>query len=196
MPERRCPGQDLRFWKPQDIFDVRCPYCSTDIEFWKDEPIRFCPQCAHEVRNPRIDLGCAKWCKFAKECLGTAIDEGALNVSVVERLMAILAKTLESQPQALAKAQRHLRRAEELHAAEGGDACVVKAAALMLGQEAPGFNRRQILEEAGLTPELVSEVCGLVEAVEAGQARDSTEYRILWKVAESPATDSSVGDKI
>jgi hypothetical protein len=60
----------MRYWKPEDIFDVRCPYCDTSIEFWKDEPMRLCRTCRNEVRNPRIDLGCAKWCKFGGQCLG------------------------------------------------------------------------------------------------------------------------------
>jgi hypothetical protein len=63
-----CPGQDMRFWKPKDIFDVRCPYCGAEIEFWKDDPLRYCPGCGETVSNPRIDLGCAKWCKYVKEC--------------------------------------------------------------------------------------------------------------------------------
>ena len=66
----RCPGQDMRYWKPEDIFEIKCYSCGTKIEFWKDEPMRICKSCQKENRNPRIDLGCAKWCKFANECLG------------------------------------------------------------------------------------------------------------------------------
>jgi hypothetical protein len=66
----RCPGQDQRYWTAEDIFDVPCPHCSFVIEFWKDEPFRICRECQKEVRNPRIDLGCAKWCKFADQCVG------------------------------------------------------------------------------------------------------------------------------
>jgi hypothetical protein len=65
----RCPGQDQRFWKPEDIFNVRCPKCKCEIEFWKDEPYRECPDCKVTIRNPRLDLGCAEWCKFSKDCL-------------------------------------------------------------------------------------------------------------------------------
>jgi Zn finger protein HypA/HybF involved in hydrogenase expression len=67
----------MRSWKPEDIFDVKCPFCGAEIEFWKDEPALTCRQCAREVRNPRIDLGCAKWCKAARECLGQSPEEQA-----------------------------------------------------------------------------------------------------------------------
>jgi hypothetical protein len=64
----RCPGQDLRYWTPDDIFDVKCSNCGQVVELWKDEPLRICPGCSREIHNPRIDPGCAKWCLYAKEC--------------------------------------------------------------------------------------------------------------------------------
>jgi hypothetical protein len=48
-------------------FDVKCPLCAYEIEFWKDEPYYNCPDCHNEVRNPRLDTGCANWCKYAEE---------------------------------------------------------------------------------------------------------------------------------
>jgi len=66
----RCPGQDQRYWRPEDIYDEPCPRCGTEIEFWKDEPMRICSGCQNEVRNPRIDLGCSDWCKHGKACTG------------------------------------------------------------------------------------------------------------------------------
>ena len=59
----------MRYWKPEDIFTVACPHCHVDIEFWKDEPVRLCPGCRKEVRNPKTDLGCAEHCKHGPECL-------------------------------------------------------------------------------------------------------------------------------
>ncbi len=66
----KCPGQDMRNWKHEDIFYLLCPNCKTEIEFWKDEPTRTCPHCERTVRNPRIDIGCAEWCQYAKDCVG------------------------------------------------------------------------------------------------------------------------------
>ncbi|MCK4909866.1 MAG: hypothetical protein KAS70_08200 [Planctomycetes bacterium] len=66
----QCPGQDKAFWKPEDIFEVKCPKCQVMVEFWKDDVFRRCKKCQHRFRNPKLDLGCAEWCKFAKYCLG------------------------------------------------------------------------------------------------------------------------------
>lgn len=30
MDKPRCPGQELRSWKPEDICYVNCPHCETD----------------------------------------------------------------------------------------------------------------------------------------------------------------------
>ena len=64
------PGQDMQRWTFDDIFEVLCPSCKESIEFWKDDPVLTCPACKKEVRNPRLNFGCAEWCKSAAECLG------------------------------------------------------------------------------------------------------------------------------
>ncbi len=63
MPEKRCPGQDMRYWTPDAICLAPCPHCGAEIEFWKDEPARVCGRCGLEVRHPKLDLRCAQWCK-------------------------------------------------------------------------------------------------------------------------------------
>ncbi|TSA13494.1 MAG: hypothetical protein D4R73_00825 [Deltaproteobacteria bacterium] len=64
----RCPGQDTMYWKPEDIFEVACPVCSTPVEFFKDDSSRKCPGCGLRFRNPRLDPGCAGWCPHAEQC--------------------------------------------------------------------------------------------------------------------------------
>ncbi|MBD3419704.1 MAG: hypothetical protein GF398_06260 [Chitinivibrionales bacterium] len=70
MSVLRCPGQDPQRWKFSDISTIACPHCGEEIEFFKDEPSLECRNCKKNVKNPTIDLGCAKWCKHGDECLG------------------------------------------------------------------------------------------------------------------------------
>ena len=72
MGTMQCPGQDKRFWKPEDIFEAPCPHCGARMEFWKDDVRRQCKGCGEMAPNPRLDLGCASWCKYADKCLGIA----------------------------------------------------------------------------------------------------------------------------
>ena len=67
----RCPGQDTQYWKPGAIFEVRCPRCDHPVEFFKDDPSRRCGHCGHRFANPSMDFGCAAYCQFAEQCLGT-----------------------------------------------------------------------------------------------------------------------------
>ena len=69
----KCPGQDPAHWKPEDVFEAKCPACGAKVEFFKDDATRRCPSCEQLFRNPHIDLGCAEWCRYAEQCLsGTA----------------------------------------------------------------------------------------------------------------------------
>lgn len=69
----RCPGQDMRNWGFDAIFDVECPKCGETLEFFKDEIKHRCRKCGEIVFNDRIDLGCAKWCPSAESCVGPEI---------------------------------------------------------------------------------------------------------------------------
>lgn len=52
MDKFHCPGQEMPHWKAKDIIEVCCPHCEEKIEFFKDDPVRSCPSCQQEVRNP------------------------------------------------------------------------------------------------------------------------------------------------
>ncbi len=47
-----CPGQDLRYWTPKDIFEVSCAGCRRPIEFFKDDLKRTCPHCGRQKPQP------------------------------------------------------------------------------------------------------------------------------------------------
>jgi hypothetical protein len=71
----QCPGQDTRFWKPGDIYDIRCPFCGSIIEFFKDDTRLTCKKCKKKVRNPKLDAGCSEYCPFKDECLGEVVEQ-------------------------------------------------------------------------------------------------------------------------
>lgn len=80
----KCPGQNMRFWGPGDIFDVPCPQCGQPVEFFKDDSQRKCKGCNKVIYNPRNDFGCANWCPAARECLGPAKYESLLELAQKE----------------------------------------------------------------------------------------------------------------
>lgn len=67
----KCPGQDMQYWDQEAIYEVKCPECSAMVEFYKDDTTRKCNNCNHRFVNPKLDFGCASYCQFAEQCLGT-----------------------------------------------------------------------------------------------------------------------------
>jgi|GEM_PF-21231 len=66
----KCPGQDTRYWKPEDIQEAKCPGCGEPMEFWKTDIRVRCQKCQRVASNPSFNLSCAAWCSFATQCLG------------------------------------------------------------------------------------------------------------------------------
>lgn len=71
----KCPGQDTQFWNQDAIFETTCPECDQPMEFFKDDATRRCPGCQKKIVNPKMDFGCASYCQFAEECLGSLPEE-------------------------------------------------------------------------------------------------------------------------
>lgn len=193
----RCPGQDMRFWKPEDIFDVKCPYCDFNIEFWKDEPFRLCKSCGKEVQNPRIDLGCAKWCKFANECLGKSPQHKPAS-PILEKLLVILSRHFGSTAEKLKTLECAKSLAGDLVNEKFGQPAVITSAVLLAvtyemefvhEQREPDVipgtifiledKQRQVLADAGVDEETISQVVEIVKNVTDDKACDSLEYAIV-----------------
>ncbi len=71
----KCPGQATQYWDENAIYEVSCPQCEAMVEFYKDDTTRKCNHCGHRFVNPKMDFGCAAYCQFAEQCLGTLPEE-------------------------------------------------------------------------------------------------------------------------
>jgi putative nucleotidyltransferase with HDIG domain len=192
----RCPGQDQRFWKPEDIFDVRCPRCGKVAEFFKDEPKLKCRNCGHLVVNPKIDLGCAEWCHYADQCLGVSAMKDASFIR--DKLIDEMRKVFAGDQKRINHALAVLNYAEQIQAVEGGDSLVVKAAAILhdigileaerkYGSSAGKYQEiegppiaEQILQRYDLDQEVVGHVCKIIANHHSAKDIDTREFRIVW----------------
>jgi putative nucleotidyltransferase with HDIG domain len=192
----RCPGQDQRFWKPEDIFEVNCPDCNKSVEFFKDEPKLKCRNCGQVVANPKIDLGCAQWCQYAKQCLSVSVKDEA-NV-MRERLIRDMMNVFGADQSRINHALAVLEYAEQILLAEGGDPLVVKAAAILHdigigeaerkhGSSAGKYQEiegrpiaRNILEKYDLDETLIARICEIVANHHSAKDINTREFKILW----------------
>ena len=187
MAAPRCPGQNMQYWEFDDIYNINCPFCDHEIEFWKDEPLRLCPSCGEEVRNTQMDLGCAKWCKFAEDCIGKAVDQNS--DSVIDRLTVLIKRQLNKTDKSLKRAKLFSEKAEKNSAEQPVNICVVKAGAMLLGAATnddhtltPLENERDILLQAGLDPESIEQITEITTAIMANKTLSSPEFKILDKL--------------
>jgi hypothetical protein len=187
----------MRSWKPEDIFELDCPWCDTEIEFWKDEPLRICRGCGREIRNPRLDPGCAKWCAFAPECIGHAAPDEAPDVALHHRLIAEMRSVCSQELSRIEHAAEVLEYAERILEAEGGDALIVRAAALLLELGVPESERqappstmvdeqsegarlaRAILERLEVAAPAIEHICRIVGSRRSASEADTHAFRIV-----------------
>ena len=152
MEQIKCPGQDTRHWKPDDIFSVECPKCGADIEFFKDDTRRRCAWCGHLFYNPKIELGCAEWCQYADKCVPELVKEKQAMQTFKERLRERALGLAAGDSDLAARLDRGLALATDLLKAEGGDPKVVFAAILL--QKASLDQARDLLAELETEPEI------------------------------------------
>lgn len=193
----RCPGQDSRFWKPEDIFEAPCSHCKKPIEFFKDDPFLTCPHCGQQAKNPRIDLGCAEWCAHADKCIGVQ-KLADPNASLCDALVEAMKALFGDDERRICHALKVLEFADRIVEHEKADPLVVKAAAVLHdigiqeaerkhGSSAGKYQEiegppiaRRVLEVLSVDPERVAHVCKIVGSHHSARDIDTLEFRIIW----------------
>ena len=191
----RCPGQDQRFWKPEDIFQVSCPACGRAVEFFKDEPRLKCRGCGEMVANPKIDLGCAEWCRYAEKCLGVSTTSRMSNIR--DELIQQMKGVFGDDGKRIEHALRVLDFAEQIQATEGGNPLVVKAAAILhdvgiheaerkYGSAAGKYQQiegppiaEEILRKYELGDDLLGHICKIIANHHTAKGIDTIEFRCV-----------------
>lgn len=182
----KCPGQDTQFWGPDDIYSVECPKCGNLVEFFKDDIRRRCKKCGHMFLNPKLNLGCARWCQYADQCVGNMGREEFKEI-IIASMKGFYGEEQEKIDQALSI----LGFAEEILEQENGHPQVVIAAAALhgVGVDETGKKAergeekfpvvRDILERSGTKEEIIEEVCRILESHEHPGKEDTVNGRIV-----------------
>lgn len=183
---KKCPGQDKRFWKPEDIFEADCPHCQAQIEFWKDEIKVKCPKCKQIVTNHRLDLGCAEWCQYAEECL---------NITHVRNEKILCTKLIEHMKQFFGKDSAKIDRvlkilnfADQIQLIEKGDPLTVKAVAILLDMHRKSTDQQDyksksiasnILRSYGIKDRQIQQIYKIINSYNRNKFFDCREYKII-----------------
>lgn len=159
----KCPGQDSQYWTDDAIFEVSCPECNADVEFYKDDTSRKCYKCGHRFVNPKLDFGCASYCQFAEQCLGTLPEDfvGSREDLLKDKVAVSLKRHLGTDFKAIRRATELAQIGENICKEEGGNLVVVLCGTYLQGVDRD--KARVILEEAGANEVLTETILQLLE---------------------------------
>ena len=196
----KCPGQDTRYWKPGAIFEVKCPQCGSDVEFFQDDTVRKCSNCGRKFVNPKVDFGCASYCQYAEQCLGDLPPElVAQKEDLLKDRVAIEMKRYFGQDfKRIGHAATVARYAEQIVKEEGGNPAVVLCAAYLhdIGiheaekkyeSTAPKYQHkegppiaRDILRRLRANEDLIDEVCDIVGHHHHPKDQETLNFKIVY----------------
>lgn len=197
----QCPGQDSRFWGSDAIFDMECPQCGEEVEFFKDEPTRTCKQCGLKIVNPKMDFGCASYCQFAEQCVGDLPPELLAQRKDLfkDRVAIEMKRYFQYDFKRIGHATRVARYAERIVKQEKGDPAVILSAAYLhdIGikeaertygsteahshheQEGPSI-ARQIMGKLKAPEELADEVCDIIGHHHHPRPQETVNFKVIY----------------
>ncbi len=199
----KCPGQDTQYWKPGAIYEVKCPKCEKPVEFFKDDTARKCGNCGHRFVNPNMDFGCAAYCQYAEQCLGTLPEEllAQKDDLLKDRVAIEMKRYFKSDFRRIGHAGRTARYAERIAKKEKAVLPVVLCAAYLrdigaveaerkYGQVSAGHLEaespavaRTILSALKAKEELIEAVCDIVGAGRQPENGDDLNRIIVFEGA-------------
>jgi len=169
------------------------------MEIFKDEPSRICRSCLRRVPNPKVELGCAKWCKYAARCLGHLPGAPEMVGSLCDRIVEKMKSYFGDDQPRIDHALAVLEYAERiLQASPDVSGVVVRAAAILHDIGIPEAGRkhnstagkfqelegppiaRGILTEMKVDGSIIDHVCRIIANHHSAKEIDTPEFRIIW----------------
>ena len=196
----KCPGQDSRYWKPGAIFEVQCPKCGHEVEFFKDDTTRLCKKCGHRFVNPEMDFGCASYCPYAEQCLGDLPSEllAERDDLLKDRVAVEMKRYFGQDFKRIGHAANVARYAERIVKEEQGNPAVVLCAAYLhdIGiheaerkhnsvaaqyheKEGPPI-AREILTRLGAKQEIIDEVCDIIGHHHQPRDEETVNFKAVY----------------
>lgn len=196
----QCPGQDSRYWSADAIFEARCPKCGHEVEFFKDEGSRKCRKCGNRVLNPKIDLGCASYCPYAEQCLGSFPPElkESRQEQLRDRVAVEMKRYFTPDFKRIGHACRVVHHAEEILKGEQGNPGVIviagylhdigiKEAERKHGSAEPEYQHREgpsaareILLKLDAEKGLIKEVCDIIGHHHDPGTDETVNFKVIY----------------
>jgi len=197
----QCPGQDSRYWSGEAVFESSCPHCGQPVEFFKDDSQRTCRSCGRKLLNPKMDFGCASYCPYAEQCLGSLPPElaAAKGGLFKDKVAAAMRTYFGSDSRRIRHAEAVAEQAESIgKAAAGADMMVVMACAYLhdigireaerkFSSSAARYQHsegppvaRELLTALKARPEMIDEVCDIIGHHHTPREQETVNFKALY----------------
>jgi hypothetical protein len=170
------------------------------VEFFKDDTARNCLSCGHRFVNPEMDFGCASYCQFAEQCLGSLPPEVVAQQRELlkEKVAMAMRRVFGTDHKRIRHATRVAEYAERIGKELNADMAEVIISAYLhdigiseaekkYGDSSPQYQQqegpplaRRILEALGTEPELVDRVCDIVGRHHHPGGEESAEFKTVY----------------
>lgn len=189
MFAQKCPGQDMRYWTAEDVYEEKCPQCGEMIEFFKTDIRLRCPSCKKKVANPRFDMGCAQWCSYAEQCLGSGakgLKTKAIKLALEDELIA----KANCFPEIVDQVKTVFEKAEEICAREKLDLppIIANVLAQVLQKleliDSPAEYLQTIGKKLAMPPAAFTETINLAEKLASSDPTDKARQAVISLLSE------------
>ncbi|MFC1857161.1 HD domain-containing protein [Thermodesulfobacteriota bacterium] len=182
------------------MFEVKCPQCDKNVEFFKDDTTRKCNHCGHRFINPEMDFGCAAYCKYAEQCIGDLPPELLAQKENLfkDRVAIEMKRYFKTEFKQIGHAMRVARYAERIGKRERGNLAVILSAAYLhdIGiieakqkhgssgwdyheGEGPAV-ARSIMSKLDAGDELIDEVCDIIEHHHHPRDEETINFKVFY----------------
>ncbi len=196
----KCPGQDMQYWNEDAIFEVKCPECEKMVEFYKDDTTRKCNHCDHRFVNPKMDFGCATYCQFAEQCLGTLPEEFVMQQDnlLKDKVAVEMKRYFKTDFKSISRATKVARYAERIgKATEGANLALILCSAYLYNiglseadKKDPTIIQNEtnnkgsaiassILKKLGANEELILKVSNIISNIQPESSDDILAFNIV-----------------
>ena len=196
----QCPGQDSRYWDGAAVFEAKCPKCDHIVEFFKDDSTRKCSNCGNKMINPKMDLGCASYCPYAEQCLGSMPPEllAKKKELLVERVPIEMKRYFADDFKRIGHATKVARYAEKICKEENAHPVVtalsaylhdigIKEAERKYNSSAPHHQHtegppvaREILTTLGAEEGIIDEVCDIIGHHHNPRPDETINFKVIY----------------
>jgi len=196
----QCPGQDSRYWSGEDVSEAACPKCGHMIEFFKDDSQQKCRKCGHRMLNPQMDFGCASYCPYADQCLGSMPPEMLAKRDDLfkDRLAIAMRKYFGTDARRIKHAVEVARHAETIGSEEAGNMAVIMAAAYLhdigikeaekkFNSSAPKYQHQEgppvaqeILTNLKADKILIEEACDIIGHHHTPREEETINFKVIY----------------